>query len=165
MFNLMMHSTHFIYGYMMSDTWLMTIIEIMRNETAVKYFMRYSSSRGSFIVLVPCFRCLCCLFYMALTILTPPPPTHTHTHTHHHHHHSFLFSKSSAKRLVGTGFTSQYWLQQRVHTSTGLMGRYEATTPSSFSVKVKVNECLTTPQHKKQIGYGYDSSFSLTCNN
>ena len=32
MFYLMTHSTHFIYGYMVSDIWLRTIL-IVRNET------------------------------------------------------------------------------------------------------------------------------------
>ena len=32
MFYLMMHSTHFIYGYMVSDIWLRTIL-IVRKET------------------------------------------------------------------------------------------------------------------------------------
>ena len=33
MFYLMMHSTHFIYGYMTSDIWLRTIL-IVRKETS-----------------------------------------------------------------------------------------------------------------------------------
>ena len=40
MFYLTTHSTHFIYGYMMSDIWLRTIL-IMRKETRCRH-IRYS---------------------------------------------------------------------------------------------------------------------------
>ena len=40
MFYLMMHSTHFIYGYMASDIWLRTIL-IVREETRCRH-IRYS---------------------------------------------------------------------------------------------------------------------------
>ena len=36
MFYLMMHSTHFIYGYMVSDIWLRTIL-IVRKETCCRH--------------------------------------------------------------------------------------------------------------------------------
>ena len=36
MFYLTMHSTHFIYGYMASDTWLRTIL-IVRKETRCRH--------------------------------------------------------------------------------------------------------------------------------
>ena len=36
MFYLMMHSTHFIYGYMASDIWLRTIL-IVRKETCCRH--------------------------------------------------------------------------------------------------------------------------------
>ena len=36
MFYLMMHSTHFIYGYMASDIWLKTIL-IVRKETRCRH--------------------------------------------------------------------------------------------------------------------------------
>ena len=40
MFYLMMHSTHFVYGYMVSDIWLRTIL-IVRKETRCRH-MAYS---------------------------------------------------------------------------------------------------------------------------
>ena len=45
MFYLMRHSTHFIYGYMASDTWLRTIL-IVRKETRCRhigYFYRITA--------------------------------------------------------------------------------------------------------------------------
>ena len=53
MFYLMMHSTHFIYGYMVSDIWLRTIL-IVRKETCCRH-IGYSSinSKGSFICTIP----------------------------------------------------------------------------------------------------------------
>ena len=42
-------------------------------------------------------------------------------------------AKSSAKRLVGTGFVSWYWLQPK-QVFKGPMSRCKATTPSSFSL-------------------------------
>ena len=47
MFYLTTHSTHFIYGYMASDTWLRTIL-IVRKETRCRH-IGYSNSKGSFI--------------------------------------------------------------------------------------------------------------------
>ena len=46
MFYLTMHSTHFIYGYMASDIWLMTIL-IVKKETHCCH------SKGSFICTIP----------------------------------------------------------------------------------------------------------------
>ena len=40
MFYLMMHSTHFIYGYMVSDIWLRTIL-IVRKETRCRHMCYY----------------------------------------------------------------------------------------------------------------------------
>ena len=48
------HSTHFIYGYMVSDIWLWTIL-IARKETRCRH-MGYSfrnNSKGSFICNIP----------------------------------------------------------------------------------------------------------------
>ena len=54
MFYLTTHSTHFIYGYMVSDIWLRTIL-IVRKETRCRQ-IGYSlsiNSKGSFICTIP----------------------------------------------------------------------------------------------------------------
>ena len=51
MFNLTMHSTHFIYGYMASDIWLRTIL-IVRKETRCRH-MVYSFRLTARVLLYP----------------------------------------------------------------------------------------------------------------
>ena len=44
MFYLMTHSTHFIYGYMASDTWLRTILIVRKErEREMLYLMTHST--------------------------------------------------------------------------------------------------------------------------
>ena len=49
MFYLMTHSTHFIYGYMVSDIWLRTIL-IVRKETRCRH-MGYSYQLTAMVLL------------------------------------------------------------------------------------------------------------------
>ena len=49
MFYLMTHSTHFIYGYMTSDVWLMTIL-IVRKETCCRH-IGYSFRLAAMVLL------------------------------------------------------------------------------------------------------------------
>ena len=50
MFYLTMHSTHFIYGYMMSGMWLRTIT-IAREETRCRHYMGYSFRIAAKVIL------------------------------------------------------------------------------------------------------------------
>ena len=45
MFYLTMHSTHFIYGYMVSDIWLRTT-QIVREETRCRYSLQLYGFEG-----------------------------------------------------------------------------------------------------------------------
>ena len=52
-FNLTMHSTHFIYGYMASDIWLRTILIVRGNPLLPHGLFFPINSKGSFICTIP----------------------------------------------------------------------------------------------------------------
>ena len=53
MFYLTTHSTHFIYGYMASYIWLMTILIVKGNPLPPHSLLLSINSKGSFICTIP----------------------------------------------------------------------------------------------------------------
>ena len=102
-----MHSTHFIYGYMVSDIWLRTIL-IVRKETCCRH-IGYS-------------------YRLTARVLLYAPS------------HGLCYTSCGA--LAGTR-----------NSSMGPPHEGSIRRPITPWANARMNECLTTPQHEKQIGY------------
>ena len=123
MFYLMMHSTHFIYGYMASDIWLRTIL-IVREETR-SHYIGYS-------------------FRLAARVLLYAP-----SHRQDNTYHSLCYTSFGA--LAGTRNSSMgppWRIDLTIHRTISKCS-YHGTTSCSLSYWVKHPKLLK--RHHKHI--------------
>ena len=142
MFYLMMHSTHFIYGYMASDKWLRTIL-IVRKETRCRH-IGYSFRLAARVLLyAPCHRqdntyhglCYTSCGVLAGTrnsSMGPPHELMKDRSDDPSHHERILHGATSRSYFINKKLDANYWLT-RYSRLTALPHFFKGIYPVSVS--------------------------------